>query len=103
MHRHLSAGSLSLACSIEFIVAKFKSDPNAVFAGSVPYLRLAGTVLCGWQMARAMLVSHAKRAEDTRFHTAKIATGEFYAEHILSHAPGIEASFVAVFNAQAFA
>ncbi|SAK88672.1 acyl-CoA dehydrogenase [Caballeronia hypogeia] len=94
MHRHLSAASLSLARSIEFIVAKFKSDPNAVFAGSVPYLRLAGTVLCGWQMARAMLVSHAKLNEDARFHTAKIATAEFYAEHILSHAPGIEASIV---------
>ncbi|SAL65423.1 acyl-CoA dehydrogenase [Caballeronia cordobensis] len=94
MHRHLSAASLSLARSIEFVVAKFKSDPNAVFAGSVPYLRLAGIALCGWQMARAMLVSHAKRAEDERFHTAKIATAEFFAEHILSLAPGIEASIV---------
>jgi 3-(methylthio)propanoyl-CoA dehydrogenase len=94
MHRHLSAGSLSLARSIEFVVAKFKSDPNAVFAGSVPYLRLAGTVLCGWQMARAMLASHAKSSEDERFHQAKIATAEFYAEHILSHAPGIEASII---------
>jgi 3-(methylthio)propanoyl-CoA dehydrogenase len=94
MHRHLSAGSLSLARSIEFVIAKVKSDPNAVFAGSVPYLRLAGTVLCGWQMARAMLASHALLREDERFHTAKIATAEFYAEHILSHAPGIEASIV---------
>ncbi|MDR5814094.1 MULTISPECIES: acyl-CoA dehydrogenase [unclassified Caballeronia] len=94
MHRHLSAGSLSLARAIEFVIAKFKSDPNAVFAGSVPYLRLAGVVLCGWQMARAMLVSHAKRPEDERFHTAKIATAEFFAEHILSLAPGIEASIV---------
>jgi 3-(methylthio)propanoyl-CoA dehydrogenase len=94
MHRHLSAGSLSLARTVEFVIAKFKSDPNAVFAGSVPYLRLAGTVLCGWQMARAMLASHAMLREDERFHTAKIATAEFYAEHILSHAPGIEASIV---------
>ncbi len=79
MHRHLSAGSLSLARTVEFVVAKFKSDPNAVFAG---------TVLCGWQMARTMLVSHARLREDERFHSAKIATAEFYAEHILSHAPG---------------
>ncbi|KMQ80674.1 Acyl-CoA dehydrogenase [Candidatus Burkholderia pumila] len=92
MHRHLSGASLSLARSIEFIVAKFKSDPNAVFAGSVPYLKLAGTVLCGWQFARAMLVSYTKLNEDKRFHSAKIATAEFYAEHILSHAPAIEAS-----------
>jgi 3-(methylthio)propanoyl-CoA dehydrogenase len=50
--------------------------------------------LCGWQLARAMLVSHAKLKEDERFHSAKIATAEFYAEHILSHAPAIEASIV---------
>jgi hypothetical protein len=94
MHRHLSAGSLSLGRSIEFIVAKAKSDPNAVFLGSVPYLRLAGIVLCGWQMARAMLVSHTRRAEDEPFHSAKIATAQFYAEHILSLAPGLEAAIV---------
>ncbi|MEZ2351230.1 acyl-CoA dehydrogenase [Caballeronia sp. RCC_10] len=94
MHRHLSAGSLSLGRSVEFIVARIKSDPNAVFLGSVPYLRLAGIVLCGWQMARAMLVSHARRAEDGPFHTAKIATAQFYAEHILSLAPGLEAAIV---------
>ncbi|BAN23802.1 acyl-CoA dehydrogenase [Caballeronia insecticola] len=94
MHRHLSAASLSLARSVEFVVAKFRSDPNAVFAGSVPYLRLAGIVLSGWQMARAMLISHARRAEDERFHSAKIATAQFFAEHILSQAPGIEASIV---------
>ncbi|MDR5732534.1 acyl-CoA dehydrogenase [Caballeronia sp. LZ025] len=94
MHRHLSAGSLSLGRSVEFIVARIKSDPNAVFLGSVPYLRLAGIVLCGWQMARAMLVSHARRAEDGPFHTAKIATAQFYAEHILSLASGLEAAIV---------
>ena len=94
MHRHLSAGSLSLARSIEFIIVKFKSDPNAVFAGSVPYLKLAGTVLCGWQMARAMLVAEARRAENEPFYSAKIATAEFFAEHILSHAPALEAAIV---------
>ncbi|QSN60588.1 acyl-CoA dehydrogenase [Caballeronia sp. M1242] len=94
MHRHLSAGSLSLARVIEFVVARFKSDPNAVFAGSVPYLKLAGIVLSGWQMARAMLVAQAKRAEDEPFYSAKIATAEFFAEHILSHAPGFEAAIV---------
>jgi alkylation response protein AidB-like acyl-CoA dehydrogenase len=94
MHRHLSAGSLSLARVIEFMVAKVKSDPNAVFAGSVPYLKLAGIVLGGWQMARALLVASDKRGEDEAFYDAKIATAQFFAEHILSQAPGIEASVV---------
>ncbi|HEV7835970.1 MAG TPA: acyl-CoA dehydrogenase [Caballeronia sp.] len=94
MHRHLSAGSLSLARVIEFMVAKMKSDPNAVFAGSVPYLKLAGIVLGGWQMARALMVASAKRGEDEAFYGAKIATAQFFAEHVLSQAPGIEASVV---------
>ena len=94
MHRHLSAGSLSLARVVEFTVAKVKSDPNAVFAGSVPYLKLAGIVFGGWQMARALLVATDKRGEDEAFYGAKIATAQFFAEHILSQAPGIEASVV---------
>jgi alkylation response protein AidB-like acyl-CoA dehydrogenase len=94
MHRYLSAGSLSLARVVEFMVAKVKSDPNAVFAGSVPYLKLAGIVLGGWQMARALLVASDKRSEDEAFYGAKIATAQFFAEHILSQAPGIEASIV---------
>jgi alkylation response protein AidB-like acyl-CoA dehydrogenase len=94
MHRHLSAGSLALARVVEFVFAKVKSDPNAVFAGSVPYLKLAGIVLGGWQMARALLVASEKRAEDEAFYGAKIATAQFFAEHILSQAPGIEASIV---------
>jgi 3-(methylthio)propanoyl-CoA dehydrogenase len=94
MHRHLSAGSLSLARVVEFMVAKVKTDPNAAFAGSVPYLKLAGIVLGGWQMARALLVASDKRAEDESFYGAKIATAQFFAEHVLSMAPGIEASVV---------
>src|SRR5471032_3141015 len=94
MHRYLSAGSLALARVVEFMVAKVKSDPNAVFAGSVPYLKLAGIVLGGWQMARALLVASDKRSEDEAFYGAKIATAQFFAEHILSQAPGIEASIV---------
>jgi alkylation response protein AidB-like acyl-CoA dehydrogenase len=94
MHRHLSAGSLSLARAVEFVVAKVKSDPNAVFASSVPYLKLAGIVLSGWQMARALLVASEKRGEDEAFYGAKIATAQFFAEHVLTLAPGIEASIV---------
>ena len=34
-----------------------KADPNAVFAGSVPYLMLAGNLVAGWQLARSLLVA----------------------------------------------
>ena len=100
MAKHLARGHDALESVIAFVLANFKTDPNAVFAGSVPYLKLAGIVLGGWQMARALLVALDKHAEDTAFYTAKIATAHFYADHILSQAGGLEASITSANGAQ---
>lgn len=94
MRRHLADGAKSLAGAVEFVVANTKGDPNAVFLGSVPYLKLAGIVLCGWQMGRALLAAQARRADDPAFHDAKIAIAQFYAQHVLVQAPAIAASIV---------
>ncbi|MEB2347668.1 MAG: acyl-CoA dehydrogenase family protein [Comamonadaceae bacterium] len=69
---------------------------NAVFAGSVPYLMLAGNLVAGWQMARALLVAQelAGKGKDVAFMQAKIATAQFYAEHILTRAPGLRDAIV---------
>jgi hypothetical protein len=94
MKTQLAAGHRALAAVVDFVVAKAKSDPNAVFAGSVPYLKLAGIVLGGWQMARALLAAAAKRDEDPAFYEAKIATAQFYAEHVLPQATALEVAIV---------
>ncbi len=94
MKKYLAQGHRSLSVVVDFVVTNTKSDPNAVFAGSVPYLKLAGIVLGGWQMARALLVAAAKRDEDLSFYGAKIATAQFYAEHVLTLASALEASIV---------
>ncbi|MDR6377441.1 acyl-CoA dehydrogenase [Paraburkholderia caledonica] len=94
MKKYLEQGQRSLSAAIDFVVANTKEDPNAVFAGSVPYLKLAGIVLGGWQMARALLVAAQKRDEDPAFYSAKIATAQFYAEHVLPLASALEASIV---------
>ncbi|CAG4897516.1 3-methylmercaptopropionyl-CoA dehydrogenase [Paraburkholderia gardini] len=94
MKRYLEQGHDSLAAVVEFVVASVKHDPNAVFAGSVPYLKLAGIVLGGWQMARALLVAMEQRADDPSFYGAKIATAQFFAEHVLAQASALEASIV---------
>ncbi|VVD29742.1 acyl-CoA dehydrogenase [Paraburkholderia dioscoreae] len=94
MKKYLAQGHRSLSAVVEFVVANTKSDPNAVFAGSVPYLKLPGIVLGGWQMARALLVAAGKRDEDPSFYGAKIATAQFYAEHLLPLASALEASIV---------
>ncbi|MDA8457267.1 acyl-CoA dehydrogenase [Acidovorax sp. GBBC 3334] len=72
-----------------FIAGSAKADPNAAFAGSVPYLMLAGNLVAGWQMGRALLKAQALLAGqgaaggDAAFLQAKVATARFYAEHIL--------------------
>jgi 3-(methylthio)propanoyl-CoA dehydrogenase len=77
-------------------VGAAKTSPNAVFAGSVPYLMLTGNLVAGWQMARALLVAQEQLAEgkDVAFMQAKLATARFYADHILSKVPGVRDSIV---------
>ena len=77
---------------VDYVVANFKSDTKNVFAGSVAYLRLAGLLVSGWQMARALIVAEQKLADDSEFFSAKIATARFYAEYLLSQVPGVAAS-----------
>ena len=73
-----------------------KASPNAVFAGSVPYLMLAGNLMAGWQLARSLLVAQEqiKADVDVAFMQAKIITARFYADHLLSKASGIRDSIV---------
>nr|WP_198981540.1 acyl-CoA dehydrogenase [Herbaspirillum sp. ASV7] len=74
---------------VDYVVGNVKSDIKAVFAGSVPYLKMAGVVLGGWQMARAAAVSASRLKSgegDSKFYEAKLATARFYAEQILPQA-----------------
>ena len=85
--QRLAAASTDLKSIVEFIAANGKSDIKAAFAGSVPYLKIAGIVFGGWQMARAAKIATAKLAEgggDASFYKAKIATARFFADHYLS-------------------
>ncbi|RZI40658.1 acyl-CoA dehydrogenase [Herbaspirillum sp. HC18] len=93
----LSAGSKAMEEVVNFVVNNMKSDIKGVFSGSVPYLKLAGAVLGGWQMARAALVAERKLKAgegDARFYQAKIGTARFYADHILSQAGAYRAAVV---------
>jgi len=90
----LRQGREALEAVVKFVVENAKTDPNAVFAGSVPYLKLCGIVFSGWQLGRAMLVAQAKRADDPSFYDAKIATAHFFAQHILSQSASLRAAIV---------
>jgi len=98
--KRLQAARLALLDVIDFVAGNSKASPNAVFAGSVPYLMLAGNVVAGWQMARALLVAEQALASGdvgdfgADFMRAKITTTRFYADHLLTKAPGIRDSIV---------
>jgi alkylation response protein AidB-like acyl-CoA dehydrogenase len=90
MKKRLGAARQAFEQVVDFVVVQGKGNPNAVFAGSVPYLMLAGNVVAGWQMARALLAAErllARGEGDAGFLAAKVATARFYAEHLLNRAP----------------
>ncbi len=63
-----------------------RADIGAALAGSAPFLRLAGTALAGWLLAKGALVAHRRlvsREGDPAFNEAKIVTARFYGEVIL--------------------
>ena len=82
---------------VDFVAGKAKASPNAVYAGSVPYLMLTGNLVAGWQMGRALLVAQDKltQGEDVAFMQAKVATAQFYAEHILTRTTSLRDSILA--------
>ncbi|HZS80612.1 MAG TPA: acyl-CoA dehydrogenase, partial [Herbaspirillum sp.] len=95
--KRLVDGSRALEEVVDYVVTGIRSDIKAVFSGSVPYLKLAGVVLGGWQMARAALVAVGRlRAGegDAQFYEAKIATARFYADHVLTQASSLRTSIV---------
>jgi hypothetical protein len=94
--RNLKAARLAFIEVVKFVAGHTKASPNAVFAGSVPYLMLAGNLMAGWQLGRALLAAQdsLNEEEDVAFMQAKIATAQFYAEHILVKVPGLRDAIV---------
>ncbi|MBU0589945.1 MAG: acyl-CoA dehydrogenase [Gammaproteobacteria bacterium] len=94
--KRLKAAREAFVEVVDFVAGNTKASPNAVFAGSVPYLMLAGNLVAGWQMARALLVAADElgKGQDAQFMQAKITTARFYADHILSKAPGMRDAIV---------
>ena len=100
MHLHLRAGMHSFEAAMAFMLEYAKKDPNAAYLGGVPYLKLVGIVLGGWQMARSLLAAHRLMEQDPAFHRAKIATAHGYATHVLPLAAAFEATIVASRNGE---
>lgn len=83
--KQLTAARLAFQASLEWMLDAAPQDINSVFAGSVPFLSLAGNLAIGWQFGRSVLVAESQIAQhnDVAFMSEKIATACFYANHIL--------------------
>jgi len=69
-------------------------DPNDALAGSTPFLRLLGTVVCGGFVANSALNAAEKLAadpgaSDADFYQAKLVSSIFFGEQILPTANGL--------------
>lgn len=85
--RRLSEALADLAAAGTFLEERLATGAyNDALAGATPYLRLAGTVLGGWMLARQAL---AARGLDDDLHLAKVNTARFYAEHLLPQTGGL--------------
>jgi hypothetical protein len=82
----LQAAADALEDATKWVAQSVKADLVAALAGSVPFLRLAGTALGGWLLARSAVAAQGKLADrdgDPAFLEAKVVTARFYAEVIL--------------------
>jgi hypothetical protein len=86
----IRAGLVAAADALEdatrWVAQSVKAELVNALAGSVPFLRLAGTALGGWLLARGALVAQTRlgqRDGDPAFLEAKLVTARFYAEVIL--------------------
>ena len=80
----LKRAANAVAAATQWIVDTFGSNPNAVAAVAVPYLKLwvqwrrMANGACGLDSGTT-----TRRGGDADFYRAKIATARFYSEHIL--------------------
>ncbi|MGB6310251.1 MAG: acyl-CoA dehydrogenase [Steroidobacteraceae bacterium] len=91
-----SAAVDALERAIHYVVQNYASDIRGVSVGAVPLLKLFGIVAGGWQLLRSASIAQRRlgeaKAEEgagAAFYSAKISTARFYADYLLSRAPGL--------------
>jgi acyl-CoA dehydrogenase len=86
LRRELKSGREALAEVTDWLLESAKTDVDAAGSVSVNLLMLMGTVIGGWQMARAAVLAIEKLdggAADSSFYETKLTTARFYAEQIM--------------------
>lgn len=93
---NLEAGIAALTAAVEWILANYESSPQAVHAGSVPFLKLTGIVVGGWLMAKSAAIAVTKIAAGSSddYYKSKLATARYFATHQLPFAAAYSAETI---------
>jgi alkylation response protein AidB-like acyl-CoA dehydrogenase len=92
IRRNLGAAVSDLTAAVVWMAEHGPARPNDALAGATPFLRLMGTTVGGWYLARAALAARellARGEGDRAFLEAKITTARFYAEQLLPQTAGL--------------
>ncbi len=74
----------------DWLLTRGPSSPADVLAGSSPYLRMLGTVVCGGLMAKAALAAAEQTDDPAGFYRAKLVSAKFFGEQLLPGAAALE-------------
>jgi alkylation response protein AidB-like acyl-CoA dehydrogenase len=93
IREHLVAALDATGKATDELLGALDGRLGDALAGATTYTAMLGITLGGWLLARSARVAAAKDTDG--FHSAKIATARFYADHVLSTAPGLLAGVLA--------
>jgi hypothetical protein len=87
--KRLSAGIEALSRATDWMAETLVADMPRALAGSVPYLRMLGTVVGGWLLEKGAHAAEqaAKPDGQNAFLQAKISVARFFSEHRLATTP----------------
>ena len=92
IRRGLKEAVADLTRAVLWLATHGVKEANNALAGATPFLRLMGTTVGGWYMARSAVAARrqlANGSDDAEFLQAKIATARFYAEQLLPQTRGL--------------
>ena len=89
--RPLEDAVKDMQAATEWLIEKGGASTDDGLAGATPYLRMFGTTVGGWLLAKSALQAKKQIDEgnDSEFLQAKIETAAFYAEQLLPQVTGL--------------
>lgn len=92
---NLSAAVAATRRATDWLLERLSDNQNDVLAGSSPYLRMLGTVVCGGLLAKSALTAREQTEDPTGFYSAKVVSAKFFGEQLLPGATALEGSITA--------